>query len=85
MAIKLLKFADDITLNGVACDGNELAYGQEETQQVTCAAVTTWILFRLLRWLWTFRRRSRQPLPLMISGTAVTQSESLKFLEITIS
>ncbi len=41
-SVKLLKFADDITVISLIKDGNESAYRQEVEQPAVCAVLTTW-------------------------------------------
>ncbi len=86
-SVKLLKFADDITLIGLIQDGDESAYRQEVKELTVWCSLNNLELntLKTVEMIVDFRRNPPALPPLTIMNNSVNAVESFRFLGTTIS
>uniref|UniRef100_A0AAQ6IR24 Reverse transcriptase domain-containing protein n=1 Tax=Anabas testudineus TaxID=64144 RepID=A0AAQ6IR24_ANATE len=86
-SVKLLKYADDMTVIGLIRDGDESAYRQEVEQLVQWCSQNQLELntLKTVEMTVDFRKNRLAPLPLTIHNTTVSTVTSFRFLGSTIS
>uniref|UniRef100_A0AAQ6IJQ8 Reverse transcriptase domain-containing protein n=1 Tax=Anabas testudineus TaxID=64144 RepID=A0AAQ6IJQ8_ANATE len=86
-SVKLLKYADDMTVIGLIRDGDESAYRQEVEQLVQWCSQNQLELntLKTVEMTVDFRKNRLAPLPLTIHNTTVSIVDSFRFLGSTIS
>ncbi len=86
-SVKLLKFADNTTPNGLIQDGDESAYRQEVKELAVWCSLNNLELntLKTVAMIVDFRRNPPALPPLTIMNSTVTAVESFRFLGTTIS